>query len=147
MKGFLQRILGRGQDDHPSDEGRGNYRLEIEEFGHGLVRIDALDFIGHEAKSPNGRYRLIWAGQSPYGSRGGYREAGHGTWSLLQDDRIVLSGKLERPQDGKPLVGSGSFPVSGCGRSFAAVIASSPWPEGDCRAEWSRSSAGAARSH
>jgi hypothetical protein len=46
-------------------------QLKIEEFGHNLVSIDALDFIGYQAVSPDRRYRLIWADRTPDGSRGG----------------------------------------------------------------------------
>ena len=100
MTGFFQRLFSKREAPQeiwpPSREGR----LYIEEFGHNLVSIDALDFIGHQAVSPNRRYRLIWADRTPDGSRGGNRNEGHGSWSLLLDDRIVATGRLERPQEG-----------------------------------------------
>lgn len=108
---FLARLLGRTGQVTPHAVRPDPGKLEIDEFGHGLVSIDALGFMGHYARSPDGRYRLIWADRSPDGRRGGYREAGHGMWSLLRDDRLAISGKAERPQDGK-VADNGTFIIS-----------------------------------
>ena len=100
MTGFFQRLFAKRQAAPETSSPSLAGLLEIEEFGHNLVSIDALDFIGHQAVSPNKRYRLIWADRTPDGSRGGNRSEGHGSWSLLLDDRIVTAGSLERPQEG-----------------------------------------------
>ena len=100
MTGFFQRLFSKREAAHETSSAPLAGRLKIEEFGHNLISIDALDFIGHQAVSPNKRYRLIWADRTPDGSRGGYRSEGHGSWSLLLDDRIVTAGSLERPQEG-----------------------------------------------
>lgn len=100
MTGFFQRLFSKREAAIETSTPPLAVRLEIEEFGHNLVSIDALDFIGHQAVSPNRRYRLIWADRTPDGSRGGNRSEGHGSWSLLLDDRIVTGGNLERPQEG-----------------------------------------------
>ena len=100
MTGFFQRLFSKREAANETSLPPLAGWLEIEEFGHNLVSIDALDFIGHQAVSPNKRYRLIWADRTPDGSRGGNRSEGHGSWSLLLDDRIVTGGNLERPQEG-----------------------------------------------
>ena len=100
MTGFFQRLFSKREAANETSLHPLAGWLEIEEFGHNLVSIDALDFIGHQAVSPNKRYRLIWADRTPDGSRGGNRSEGHGSWSLLLDDRIVTGGNLERPQEG-----------------------------------------------
>jgi hypothetical protein len=100
MTGFFQRLFSKREAAHKTSPLPLAGRLEIEEFGHNLVSIDALDFIGHQAVSPSKRYRLIWADRTPDGSRGGNRSEGNGSWSLLLDDRIVTTGSLERPQEG-----------------------------------------------
>lgn len=100
MTGFFQRLFSKRQATQETSPPPLAGRLEIQEFGHNLVSIDALDFIGHHAVSPSKRYRLIWADRTPDGSRGGNRSEGHGSWSLLLDDRIVTAGSLERPQEG-----------------------------------------------
>lgn len=93
MTSFLQRLFGRGEPDRVAQGVSSQEPLEIEEFGHGLISIPSLDFIGHQAKSLSCRYRLIWADRSPDGLRGGNRETGHSSWSLLRDDWIVTSGR------------------------------------------------------
>lgn len=108
MTGFLDRLFGKRTPERKGRNKRSDARLDIDEYSHGLVSIAQLDFIGHHAKSPNGSYRLIWADRTPDGSRGGNRESGHGSWSLLLHDQIVTSGKLERPQEGK-VADNGAF--------------------------------------
>jgi hypothetical protein len=101
MTGFFQRLFSKRDAAEETSPPPLAGRLEIKEFGHNLVSIDALDFIGQQAISPNQRYRLIWADRAPDGHRGGYRNDGHGSWSLLYDDRLVTTGNLERPQEGR----------------------------------------------
>ncbi len=100
MTGFFQRLFSKREAPQETSPPPLAGRLEIEEFGHNLVSIAALDFIGQQAISPNQSYRLIWADRAPDGRRGGYRNDGHGSWTLLLDDRIVTTGSLERPQEG-----------------------------------------------
>jgi len=100
VTGFFQRLFSKREAPQETSPPPLAGRLEIEEFGHNLVSIAALDFIGQQANSPNQRYRLIWADRAPDGRRGGYRNDGHGSWTLLLDDRIVTTGSLERPQEG-----------------------------------------------
>ncbi|MBD3774319.1 MAG: VRR-NUC domain-containing protein [Rhodobacteraceae bacterium] len=111
MKDFLRRIFSGEPQPAPQPVASSRAKLDIHEFGHGLVSIDSLDFIGHSSVSPKGRYRLIWADRHPDGTRGGYREEGHGTWALLESDRIILEGRLERPQDGH-VADNGNFILS-----------------------------------
>lgn len=105
---FFAKLFARQEPGVPPSRPKVSGRLEIDEFGHGLVSIQAIDFIGPQAKSPDGRYRLIWADRSPDGRHGGDRESGHGTWALLRDDHIIVAGRLERPQDSK-VVDDGTF--------------------------------------
>lgn len=70
MKGILQRLFGSSGPSHNSAvRTEIADRLEIKPFGHGLVKIPALDFFGPHAASPNGEFHL--AGQEP---------RGHGRW-------------------------------------------------------------------
>ncbi|WP_239806600.1 VRR-NUC domain-containing protein [Croceicoccus hydrothermalis] len=108
MTGFFERLFGKRAPDQAGQVARSKERLEIDEFAHGLVSIPQLDFVGHQARSPNRRFRLIWTDRTPDGLRGGNRESGHGSWSLLFDESIVKSGKLERPQEGK-VADNGTF--------------------------------------
>lgn len=117
---FFAKLFARQEPGVPPSRPKVSGRLEIDEFGHGLVSIQAIDLIGPQAKSPDGRYRLIWADRSPDGRHGGDRESGHGTWALLRDDHIIVAGRLERPQDGK-VVDDGTFILHDPAMTLAAV--------------------------
>jgi hypothetical protein len=100
MKSLFSRIFGR-EDEHPAKSPVADLSFEIDEYSHGLVSIDALDFIGHMSSAPGGRFKLIWADRHPASGTGGSREAGHGYWALLGPTGIIVDGQLERPQEGK----------------------------------------------
>lgn len=57
MTGFFQRLFSKREAAHEPSPPPHAGQIKIEEFGHNLVSIDALDFIGHQAVSPNRRYR------------------------------------------------------------------------------------------
>lgn len=113
MKRILQRLFGSSGPSHNSavrieiaD------RLEIKPFGHGLVKIPALDFFGPHAASPNGRFHLVWLDRNPEGTIGGHRYEGQGIWTLLTNNGETLAtGRLERPQDGH-VADTGTFILS-----------------------------------
>lgn len=109
MKTFLQRLFGREVQSEPPSRPK-TVDLRIEKFGQNLVRIEALGFFGHHAPSPNGDFHLIWSDRNPEGTVGGYRHEGHGSWSLLHNDKVVSTGRLERPADGKT-ANNGNFIV------------------------------------
>ncbi|MGJ8535738.1 MAG: VRR-NUC domain-containing protein [Parasphingopyxis sp.] len=108
MNSLLKRIFGTDTGSKTKKQPAKSHTLEIQEFGHGLISIDALDFIGRYSKSPNGRYRLIWSDRNPEGTRGGHRHEGHGSWTLLSQDQIIAEGRLERPNDGQ-VADNGNF--------------------------------------
>ena len=108
MKSFLKRIFGADTGSKAKKQPATSRILEIQEFGHGLISIDALDYIGRYSKSPNGRYRLIWSDRNSEGTRGGHRYEGHGSWALLSQDQIIAEGRLERPNDGQ-VADNGTF--------------------------------------
>lgn len=107
MKRFLRRLFGTEIEIEPPAR-PGTTGLRIQKCGHDLVRIESIEFFGHHAASPNGDFHLIWADRNPEGTVGGYRHEGHGSWSLIHNDEIVATGRLERPADGKP-ANNGSF--------------------------------------
>lgn len=73
-----------------------------------MARVRSRDLFGPFAKSPNGRYVLVWSDADSDGQRGGMRDSGLGRYALLEDGRIVVEGRLERPNDGK-VTNSGVF--------------------------------------
>jgi len=61
-------------------------------------------YIGDFHRSENGRFILSWSDIADLGAegiRGGAREKGFGRYLLIDEDKLILQGKLERPHDGK----------------------------------------------
>lgn len=108
MKGLLDRLLGKPKAEVAPEPTALPERLQVHEFSERLITIDAIDFVGQFAKSPNGQFRLIWSDRNREGTVGGYRTQGHGRWALLEHDRLICKGRLERPQDGK-VANDGTF--------------------------------------
>lgn len=81
------------------------------EFTGRMVRISSLDFFGVFSKSPDGKYLLAWRDADPVGRRGGYRESGEGDYVLVHNEDIVVTGRMERPNDGK-VADNGTFILS-----------------------------------
>ena len=76
-------------------------RCALDFFSDRFLTIRDLGFFGQFSRSPNGRYVVGWSDRSPDGSRGGHRYDGEGRWILLEGDRLIAQGNLQRPQDGK----------------------------------------------
>lgn len=57
-----------------------------------FLRIDRIDFLGAFSRSPNGRFTLAWADNN---------DPATGQYLLIDGTNIVVSGKMERPNDGK----------------------------------------------
>jgi len=68
-------------------------------------------FFGPFAKSPNGRFLLVWQDADPTGSVGGYRDSGEGEFLLFDEERLVVEGRMERPNDGR-VANDGTFILS-----------------------------------
>jgi hypothetical protein len=84
----------------------GGLTLEIRDIGSDMLTIPALDFFGPYRRSPNGRFRLAW--RDGDGNRGGARDHGKGHYVLIDRDRVVARGRMERPNDGK-VADNGNF--------------------------------------
>jgi tetratricopeptide (TPR) repeat protein len=59
-----------------------------------VIHIEALDFIGMCARSPSKRFTLAWVD-------GGPDQARAGRYLLLDGERLIVEGKMARPNDGK----------------------------------------------
>lgn len=71
-------------------------------FIGGMMSVKSVDFFGPYALSPSGRWALGWRDADIDAGRGGHRDKGHGTYLLydIESDRIAVTGKLERPNQG-----------------------------------------------
>jgi tetratricopeptide (TPR) repeat protein len=74
------------------------------EWGHDFLGIYRLNYHGEFHRSENGRFILSWSDMADSETEGihiGAREKGHGRYLLIDEDKLILRGKLERPNDGK----------------------------------------------
>ena len=76
-----------------------------------FLRVAEIDFFGPYARSPNGRYVLAWRDADEMGHRGGFRESGPGRYVLFEDERLIVHGMAERPNDGC-VADDGSFSIN-----------------------------------
>jgi tetratricopeptide (TPR) repeat protein len=60
------------------------------------------------SSSPSRRFVLAWHDGDPLSKRGGFRESGEGLYALLEKDTAILSGRMQRPNDGH-VADNGSF--------------------------------------
>lgn len=70
-------------------------------FDDRFIEIPSRKFYGQFSRSPNKRYTLAWRDANDSGTEGGARRRGKGRYILLDGDRIVAEGQMERPNDGK----------------------------------------------
>lgn len=107
--GLLQRLFGTRTPPaaKPMSDGVAPPPA-IEVLGPETVHIRSRDFFGQVSRSPNGRYALGWRDADPDGGRGGARDAGLGDYLLLEGERILVEGRMARPNDGK-IADDGTF--------------------------------------
>jgi tetratricopeptide (TPR) repeat protein len=74
------------------------------------ANINEFHLYGPSSCSPNGRYVLRWYDGDRLSGKGGFRESGDGRYSLLEDSRIILEGRMQRPNDGH-VANDGSFVI------------------------------------
>lgn len=65
---------------------------EDDVFGR-VISIASRDFVGMSSKSPNRRYTITWCD-------GGWNGSRAGRYILLDRGKIVVEGKMLRPNDG-----------------------------------------------
>ena len=73
----------------------------IFEISGKVIHINKLNFFGLFHRSENGRFILAWSDYDPASKIGGMREKGYGRYVLIEKGKVILQGKLERPNDGK----------------------------------------------
>jgi tetratricopeptide (TPR) repeat protein len=69
---------------------------------------DTAGFYGPRSTSPDGKFTLAWFDGDQSSGRGGSRESGDGQYALLEGSRVILRGRLQRPNDGH-VANNGSF--------------------------------------
>lgn len=73
-----------------------------------FIEIPDRKFFGQCVRSPNRRYTLAWRDANESGSAGGHRSTGKGRYYLLDGKKIISTGSIARPNDGK-VADNGTF--------------------------------------
>lgn len=109
--GFI--YLGRRKQEIQGGDRERSISLETRflEIEGTMARLPTLDIFGHFSRSRNEEYTLVWSDWDSQNKIGGYRMSGHGSFVLVQNDALVCTGKLERPNDGK-VANNGTIAIS-----------------------------------
>jgi tetratricopeptide (TPR) repeat protein len=109
--GFLDLIFGSKKK---AKEGRRpSHRSGADvSFSGNFIKISSIDFFGQFKKSSSGEWIVGWSDSAPGGRIGGHRDSGHGKYVLYNaaEKRLVLQGRLERPNSGN-VANNGSFSI------------------------------------
>lgn len=102
--GWWSRIFGvAARAEKKSARHKASGPITFEPIGDHLATIDALDFVGHWSRSPNGRHVLLWRDDWLLN---GVRQSGR--YLLLSEGQLVVDAAMPRPNDGK-VANNGTF--------------------------------------
>jgi tetratricopeptide (TPR) repeat protein len=75
--------------------------LQLRFVNDNFLEIDRPHYFGQYARSPNGHFIVTWSDLDDSRGVGGARNKGLGSYLLLNDSKLLVAGKMERPNDGK----------------------------------------------
>lgn len=84
-----------GEPEPPARSRRRITRQSLDDVSR-IVHIPELNFIGHQVRSANGRFILLWRDGNDAGTVGGARQSGLGRYYLVDGDLVVAEGRVER---------------------------------------------------
>jgi hypothetical protein len=110
-------LLGKSSEPQPAGNGKSHVvpvreisqtriksdRVVIRRSSDTFASLPALDFFGQFARSPNGRFTLLWNDHATINGK-----LRGGRYILIDDGRVVLDRGMSRPQDGK-IADNGTF--------------------------------------
>ncbi len=99
-----------GEPEPPPRSRRRISRQSLDDVSR-IVHIPELNFIGHQVRSANGRFILLWRDGNDAGTVGGARQSGLGRYYLVDGDLVVAEGRVERPNDGR-VANNGTFTLN-----------------------------------
>lgn len=73
-----------------------------------FLDVDSIGFSGRFTTSQDRRYTIAWCDADKASGQGGFREKGEGRYVLLDDDKVILRGRMQRPNDGH-VANNGTF--------------------------------------
>jgi tetratricopeptide (TPR) repeat protein len=76
-----------------------------------MIRVSELDFFGSYSESANSQFTIAWSDSDSKQGIGGFRESGKGTYVLIETGKVLLNGKVQRPNDGN-VANNGNFIIN-----------------------------------
>jgi tetratricopeptide (TPR) repeat protein len=83
----------------------------LSKTGENFVSVYSTDFFGPYSESENGKFLIAWSDADREKGIGGFRESGEGSYILAEDTVVLISGRLQRPNDGK-VANNGTFIIN-----------------------------------
>lgn len=84
-----------------AEESKISHQNKIVKVGSDMIRVPSIDFFGVFSESETQLYTVAWADSDQSQGIGGFREGGEGTYILLKNSQVLLTGSSQRPNDGK----------------------------------------------
>lgn len=108
--GLLDLLFGSKPKPRINKTNHSKPAKDLEYWSKDLIQIHSINFMGSCKKSKSGEWLICWRDGNSDGSIGGHRDSGHGRYVLynLIQNRVVVTGELERPQDGQ-VADNGTF--------------------------------------
>ena len=75
------------------------------------ISIPSIGFHGPFSASQNGRYIVAWCDFDYAQGVGGFRKKGKGSYVLLEKDKVILKGKIQRPNEAH-VADNGTFVIN-----------------------------------
>ncbi|MGF1760910.1 hypothetical protein L4D76_23915 [Photobacterium sagamiensis] len=101
---LLNDLFGKNQDKTTQTNQKHSTSKPSEKISYhdDFIEISSINFFGQYQKSDSGEWVICWSDSDPQQQTGGYRESGFGRYVLYnaKQEKIVLQGKLERPNSG-----------------------------------------------
>ena len=86
-------------------------KVSILKVGTNMVKITSIDFFGSYSESKNREFLIGCSDFDREKGVGGFRESGYGSYVLVQNDKVLINGKLQRPHHGK-VANNGTFVIN-----------------------------------
>lgn len=83
----------------------------VSKTGTNFVSVYSIDFFGPYSESENRKFLVAWSDADRKKGIGGFRESGEGSYILAEDTVVLISGRLQRPNDGK-VANNGTFIIN-----------------------------------
>ena len=90
---------------------KSQYTDSVSKIGSRMIRVASMNFFGPYSESLNKKFLVGWSDSDSEQGIGGFRESGEGSYILAENGKVIVTGKLQRPNDGK-VANNGTFIIN-----------------------------------